>query len=354
MALNSVSLRTLLADNTAPAGDALIRHEPDGAIRCLACGHRCRVREDRHGVCQVRFVRDGELRIPWGYVAGLAVDPIEKKPFFHAYPGARAMSFGMLGCDLHCSYCQNWVTSQSLRDDDAIARPRFVTPDQIVSLAIENGCRVLTSTYNEPLITAEWAVEVFRRGRDAGLVGSFVSNGNGTPEVLDYLRPHVELFKVDLKAFNDRTYRDLGGTLQNTLDTIRQLHERRFWVEIVTLVVPGLNDSDAELSEIAGFIADVSCDIPWHVTAFRPDYKMTGPERTPARTLLRACEIGRRAGLRFVYAGNLPTQVEGHEDTRCPECGETVIERRGFMVARNTLRDGRCPRCAERIPGIWE
>lgn len=354
MPLQVVSLRNLLAENTAVAAEALTRAEPDGALRCLACGHRCRVREGRNGVCQVRFVRDGALRMPWGYVAGLAVDPIEKKPFFHAYPGARAMSFGMLGCDLHCGYCQNWVTSQSLRDDDAIARPRFITPRQIVSKAVEHGCRALTSTYNEPLITAEWAVEVFERGRAEGLVGSFVSNGNGTPEVLDYLRPHVDLFKVDLKAFRDRTYRDLGGTLQNTLDTIRHLHERAFWVEIVTLIVPGLNDEASELADLAGFVAGVSRDIPWHVTAFHPDYKMTGPQRTPAETLLRAVEIGRAAGLRFVYAGNLPRQVGDLENTCCPACGETVIERHGFTVLRNALRNGRCPRCAERIPGVWE
>ncbi|MBI5863154.1 MAG: radical SAM protein, partial [Planctomycetes bacterium] len=189
MSLNVISLRQLLEQRTAAAAESLVERGDDGTIRCFACGHRCRLLPGRHGVCHVRFSKDGELRVPWGYVAGLAVDPIEKKPFFHAYPGTEALSFGMLGCDFHCSYCQNWVTSQALRDDDAIAEPRYVEPERIVELALEHGCKVLTSTYNEPLITSEWAIEVFRLGKQAGLAGSFVSNGNGTPQVLEFIRP---------------------------------------------------------------------------------------------------------------------------------------------------------------------
>jgi pyruvate formate lyase activating enzyme len=349
-----ISLKRLLAEHTAPADPALIRREDEDVVRCLACGHRCRVLPGRDGVCRVRFNREGELRVPFGYVAGLAVDPIEKKPFFHAYPGRDALSFGMLGCDLHCSYCQNWVTSQSLRDEQAIAEPTFVDPERIVQLALEHDCPVLTSTYNEPLITAEWAVAVFRAGRPHGLVGSFVSNGNATPEMLEYLRPYVPLYKVDLKAFRDRSYRQLGGVLENVLSTIRLLKQMDFWVEIVTLVVPGLNDSDEELADIASFIARVSCDIPWHVTAFHPDYKMTGPPRTSIDRLMRAYELGRRAGLDFVYPGNLPGLVGDLENTRCPGCGTTLIERHGFSVRSNHLAGGACPRCGRSIPGIWQ
>ena len=236
-------------------------------------------------------------------------DPIEKKPFFHAYPGALAYSFGMLGCDLHCGYCQNWVTSQALRDPAAVVRPRGVTPEGLAREALRLGAKVVVSTYNEPLITSEWAVAVFKETRAAGLLTAFVSNGNGTPQVLEYLQPWVDLYKVDLKSFDDRHYRQLGGRLQPILDTIRRLHEMGFWLEVVTLVIPGFNDSDDELRRLAEFLFSVSPDIPWHVTAFHRDYKMTVPENTSADTLMRAAEIGRRAGLQYVYAGNLPGQV---------------------------------------------
>lgn len=347
-----ISLKKLLAEHTAAADPALVRTE-DGAVRCLACGHRCRVLEGRDGVCRVRFNRGGELRVPYGYVAGLAVDPIEKKPFYHAYPGRDALSFGMLGCDFHCSFCQNWITSQTLRDTRAIAEPSFVDPQRLVQLALEHECPVLTSTYNEPLITSEWAVAIFRLGKPHGLVGAYVSNGNATPEVLEYLRPHVDLYKIDLKAFNDQTYRRLGGVLEHVLETIRLVNRMGFWTEIVTLVVPGMNDSDDELKAIAGFIAGVSPDIPWHATAFHPTYKMSDPPRTPSDTLMRAHEIGRQAGLNFVYAGNLPGTVGECENTCCPRCGRTLIERQGFHVLQNHLRAGRCPDCGTVIPGVW-
>jgi pyruvate formate lyase activating enzyme len=348
-----ISLKRLLSEHTAPAAAELATPEGEGAVRCRACGHRCKVLPGRDGVCRVRFNRDGELRVPFGYVSSLAVDPIEKKPFYHAFPGRTALSFGMLGCDLHCSYCQNWITSQTLRDNEAIAEPTFVEPEQIVQLALEHDCPVLTSTYNEPLITGEWAAAVFRLGQPHGLVGSFVSNGHATPEVLEYLRPLVPLFKVDLKSFQDQTYRQLGGVLENVLDTIRRLKQMDFWVEIVTLVVPGLNDTDEELKQIAGFIASVSPDIPWHVTAFHPDYKLTDARPTPTETLLRAHDLGRQAGLKFVYPGNVHGRVGDLENTHCPSCGRTVIERRGFYVRAVHLKGGQCPDCGTRVPGVW-
>ena len=350
----TVKLTELLHQHTAPAAAELVRPEPEGALRCLACAHRCRVLPGRPGVCRVRWNEGGTLRVPYGYVAGLGVDPIEKKPFYHAYPGATAMSFGMLGCDFHCSFCQNWVTSQALRDDEAISSPVLIEPQRIVELALEHGCRVLTSTYNEPLITAEWAVEIFKLGRPHGLVGSFVSNGNATPEVLEYLRPHVELYKIDLKAFRDETYRKLGGVLENVLNTIRLARQMGFWVELVTLLVPGMNDSDEELKQMTAFIAGVSPQIPWHVTAFHPDYKMTQPPRTTSEMLERAYDIGRQAGLQFIYAGNLPGQVGDRENTKSPACGQVLIELQGFSIRQNRLRAGRCPACGTEIPGVWE
>ena len=333
---------------------ALYERLEERKVRCVACGHRCVIPDGFDGICKVRFNRGGTLYVPHGYVAGLAVDPIEKKPFFHALPGASALSFGMLGCDLHCLYCQNWLTSQTLRDSQALEPPRDVTTERVIEIAREGRSPAMVSTYNEPLITSEWAVEIFTQAAAAGILCGYVSNGNGTPEVLRYLRPHAELYKVDLKSFRDPVYRSLGGTLARVLDTIRDLVSLRFWVEVVTLVVPGLNDSPEELRDIARFLASVSPDIPWHVTAFHPDYRMTDQRATSPADLLRAAEIGREAGLRFVYAGNLPGRTGSLENTLCPGCGQALVERRGYRILAYRIdAEGRCPACARAIPGIW-
>ena len=350
-AVSASPLRQLLARQTKEG--VLYEKLPESRVRCFACGHRCLIPPGHDGICRVRFNEGGVLRVPHGYVGALQLDPVEKKPFFHALPGAKALSFGMLGCDYHCGYCQNWLTSQVLRDPRAVAPPEEMSASEIVRLALQRGARIVTSTYNEPLITSEWAVEVFREAVAKGLVCSYVSNGNGTPEVLDFLRPWVSLYKVDLKSFRDRSYRELGGTLERVLWTIRALHEQGFWLEIVTLVVPGFNDSDEELREIARFLVSVSPDVPWHVTAFHQDYKMTAPDDTAGPTLLRAAEIGAREGLRFVYAGNLPGQVHRWENTWCPGCGALLVERMGFRVIQNRLARGSCPECRRAIPGVW-
>ena len=347
-------LAEALARRVAPAAPELTEVLPDGRLRCHACGHRCPIPEGREGVCRVRFRREGTLFAPRGYVGALQCDPIEKKPFFHALPGSDALSFGMLGCDLHCAYCQNWFTSQSIRDPEAAGTARDVTAEELVRLALDHGAPTIVSTYNEPLITSEWAVEVFRAAKERGLRTAYVSNGNGTPQVLDYVRPWLDFYKVDLKSMDDRHYRELGGVLQNVLDTIAGIYERGIWLEVLTLTIPGFNDSDDELTRAARFIAAISKDIPWHVTAFHPDYKMTDRGATPAETLLRACEIGTAEGLRYVYAGNLPGRLGKWENTRCPGCGETVIERRGFRVLANRLVEGACPKCATAIPGRWD
>lgn len=332
---------------------ALFERLPKAQVRCVACGHRCLIPAGREGICHVRVNRDGTLFVPAGYVAGLALDPIEKKPFYHVLPGSGALSFGMLGCNFHCAYCQNWVSSQVLRDREAGAGIRDMEATTVVEAAIASGARLVTSTYNEPLVTAEWAAEIFRLARAEGLLGSFVSNGNATPEVLDYLEGLVQCFKVDLKCFDDKRYRQLGGTLQAVLSTIRSLHERGIWVEVVTLIVPGFSDDTVELAELARFLVSVSPDIPWHVTAFHADYRMSDRGATGAASLMRAAEIGREAGLRFVYAGNLPGAVGHFEDTLCYACGSVIIERRGFRVLRNRLADGCCPDCQATIPGVW-
>jgi pyruvate formate lyase activating enzyme len=342
-----------IVDQRVREGDLYERLDRN-RLRCFACGHCCPIPEGQPGVCKVRYNRGGKLYVPWGYVGGVQCDPIEKKPFFHAYPGALAYSFGMLGCDLHCAYCQNWVTSQALRDPNAISPPLEASPRDLVRDALQQGARVLVSTYNEPLITAEWAVAILREAKAAGLITGFVSNGNGTPQVLEYLRPWLDLYKVDLKSFDDRHYRQLGGRLQPILDTIRRLHEMGLWVEIVTLLIPGFNDSDDELRGLTEFVASVSPEIPWHVTAFHKDYKMTSPADTRPEDLFRAIEIGKQSGLRYVYAGNLPGRVDNLEDTRCAGCAATLIKRYSYEIDFYRITaEGKCPSCGLAIPGRW-
>ncbi len=350
------TLRDILtADERVREGDSALWEKLDrNRVRCYACGHCCPIPEGQPGVCKVRFNRGGTLYVPWGYVAGVQCDPIEKKPFFHAHPGALAYSFGMLGCDLHCAYCQNWVTSQALRDPKAVSPAIQADPELLVKDALAQGAKVVVITYNEPLITSEWAVAVFRQARQAGLLTAYVSNGNGTPQVLEYLHPWIDLYKVDLKSFDDRHYRQLGGRLQPILDTIRSLHKMGVWLEIVTLLIPGFNDTDDELRRMTAFLAGVSPDIPWHVTAFHQDYKMTSPADTRPKDLLRAAAIGREAGLRYIYAGNLPGQVEGLEDTHCHQCGELLVQRYGYSIEKYKLTEqGDCPACHTSIPGRW-
>ena len=353
MAPQPIALGEVLNQLTVPG--TLYERLPDRAVRCVACGHRCLIKDGREGICHVRFNRGGTLYVPHGYVAALQVDPTEKKPFFHILPGSNTLTFGMLGCDLHCGYCQNWLTSQTLRDEQAGVAPQLVTPDQMVQIGRRYGAQLFGSSYNEPLITSEWAVEVFKAATQAGFRCVYISNGNVTPEVLDYIQPYLVGYKIDLKSMRDKPYRQLGTVLNNVLDGIRQVHARGLWTEIVTLVVPGFNDSNEELWDAARFIASVSPDIPWHVTAFHPDYKMLEPDATTAETLLRAAEIGQEAGLHFVYAGNLPGQTRSYENTYCPGCGELLIARRGYRILQNKLSGrGACPACGTVIPGIWK
>jgi pyruvate formate lyase activating enzyme len=481
---------------------------PENEVRCYACAHRCLIKDGLRGICKVRYNRGGTLMVPRGYVGALQCDPIEKKPFFHAFPGSDALTFGMLGCDLHCSYCfvgdvrvatnsgmqafadlweksnpgpdaddqrrrpparltatgidgrqhgvrwifrhdyegelvhvaarilrpfdatlehpvlateapgtgdphfipagtlttkhfvcvpvagaldyvpvdevtrrqyrgpvfnletegphtylanhaivhncQNWVTSQALRDPGALIEPMDVTPRQLVDIAKSRQASVVATSYNEPLITSEWAVEVFKEARPRGFSTAYISNGNATREVLEFIRPFTDLYKIDLKSFRDKNYRSLGGKLENIVNGIQMVHGMGFWLEIVTLIIPGFNDSDEELGDIARFLAGLSPSIPWHVTAFHKDYKMQDPDNTTPETLLRAARIGEAAGLHYIYAGNLPGRVGRYEDTRCPNCKTTLIRRIGYRILEDRLTgSGRCVRCGLEIPGVW-
>lgn len=327
---------------------------PGGSVRCFACAHRCTILEGKRGACKVRHNAGGVLRVPFGYTAGVQSDPVEKKPFFHVMPGSDALTFGMLGCDLHCSYCQNWITSQALRDDEAVALPTPVTAEALVQAAQRTGARLVVSSYNEPLITTEWSRSVFALAKAAGFVTGFVSNGNATPEALEFIKPVTDCYKVDLKSMRDDNYRKLGARREHVLETIRMLYAQKYWLEVLTLVIPGFNDSEAELRDAAQFVAGVSREIPWHVTAFHKDYCMTDADETTTATLRRAAEIGAEAGLHYVYAGNLPGQVGEWENTYCPACRALLIERVGYVVLGYHLTDGgQCPKCQHPVPGIW-
>lgn len=350
------ALVEILDELTAP-GELFQTLEEPGALRCTACAHRCLLHPGKRGICQVRFNRGGQLRVPWGYVAGAHADPIEKKPFAHVLPGSIALTFGMLGCDFHCAFCQNWLSSQALRDplaDKGIGTIQRVSPEQLVAYARRAGARVMASSYNEPLITSEWAAAIFRPALQAGLRCVYVSNGHATPQALEYLCPYLSAYKIDLKSMRPQAYREMGGLLENVLETIQLAHRLGLWVEVVTLVIPGFNDSNEELWDTSRFITSVSPDIPWHVTAFHPDYHMTDRPPTPASTLQRAAEIGQEAGLHYVYAGNLPGRVGSLEDTFCPVCQSPVIRRRGYRVLENRITpNGTCPQCGAAIAGVW-
>jgi pyruvate formate lyase activating enzyme len=350
-----LSLKNVLHQHTVPAADALITRFDNGDVQCFACGHQCLVKPGRDGVCRVRFNDNGTLMVPHGYVGPLACDPIEKKPFFHVLPGSDCLTFGMLGCDYHCGYCQNWVTSQMLRDPHAVAEAKLVTPEMLVRAARQHRAPVIASSYNEPLITSEWAVDVFKVAKQAGLRCAYISNGNGTPRVLDFIRPHIDAYKVDLKTFSDRNYRQLGGVLEHVTNTIKGLKERGLWVEIVTLVVPGFSDNEDDLKRMAEFLASVDPLMPWHMTAFHPDYKMSdGYRNTQAADLLKVVEIGKQAGLQYLYPGNLPGHVGDYENTRCHHCQALLIRRYGFLVQECRVKDdGLCPDCQKPLPGIW-
>ena len=336
---------------------SLFERGQDKDVICQACAHRCLIHPGRRGICGMRFNAEGTLRVPHGYVAGAQMDPVEKKPFTHFLPGSQVLTFGMLGCNFHCSFCQNWHSSQALSDpcaESGVQDIVQVSAKKLVDLAVANHASSIASSYNEPMITTEWAAEIFKLAHEQGLKTALVSNGYATPESLTYIRPWLDALKVDLKSMQEAQYKKMGGSLQPVLDTIRLARELGLWVEVVTLVIPGFNDSTEELWETSRTLISLSPDIPWHVTAYHPDYKMLDAPPTSAETLQRAAEIGQEAGLRYVYAGNLPGRVGSLEDTHCPKCAKLLIQRRGYHIARNLVTpEGTCQYCGEKIAGIF-
>ena len=322
----------------------------EGAVACRLCAHRCVIKPGKRGVCAVRENRDGRLvTLVYGEVVAAHVDPIEKKPLYHFLPGSKALSIATPGCNFRCGFCQNWQISQApRRKGGGIAGEPF-PPEAVVRAAVEGDCRSISYTYTEPTIFFEYAADTARAAREAGLLNNFVTNGYMTAEALEVMRPTLDAANVDLKAFKDETYKKVcGARLEPVLDSIRLMKTLGIWVEITTLVVPGMNDGPDELEAIARFIASVDPDIPWHISRFHPDFEYTQAPPTPLATLRAAAAAGRREGLRYIYVGNVPGESE---DTLCRTCGVLLIRRRGFSVISNALKDSHCPSCGTVLPG---
>jgi pyruvate formate lyase activating enzyme len=302
------------------------------------------------GLCGVRTRRGADVMAPFGYVAARRVRPVETNTIFHVAPGADALTFGMYGCDLRCPYCHNFALSQALRMQTEEIRPLDVTPDTLIDEAVESGCRVVCSAYNEPMITAEWAFAVFTEARRRGLITAVVSDGHTTDEALAYLRPVTDVYRIDLKAFSDSQYAVLGGRLQPVLNAIVAARALGYWVEVVTLVVPGFNDDLSQLRAMASHLTAIDPDIPWHLNAFQPRFKWSDRPRLDSRLLVSAAGAAYARGLRYVYVGNVPSAELAH--TRCPQCHTLLVERENYRARAVHLRRDCCVGCGARIPGL--
>ncbi len=326
----------------------------NGKVACNLCAHRCVLSPGGKGVCLVRWNEDGRLcTATYGKLVSANPDPIEKKPLFHFLPGTRSMSIATVGCNLTCRYCQNWSIAHWPRLHRGNPLPgEYVPPEELVAAAARTGCASISYTYTEPTIFFEYALDTARLATDKGLKNVFVTNGYMTRQALELLKGLLHAANVDLKTMDDQVlFRLSGAHVQPVLDSIRTMKEFGIWVEVTTLVVPGLNDSDEQLRAVARFLVDLDPGIPWHVSRFHPDYKMVDRQPTPPETLARACEIGRDEGLEHVYSGNL--WGDDNESTYCPKCGTLLIRRYGFSVLENNLLEGRCPACGRAIAGVW-
>ncbi len=324
----------------------------DQKVECHLCAHRCIISPERRGVCQVRENRAGTLySLVSRQIISRAVDPVEKKPLYHFYPGTTAYSVATVGCNFRCAFCQNYEISQMPRDQGRILGQE-IPPEDIVAGARHYGCESIAYTYTEPTVAYEFTYECAKLAHEAGIKNIYVTNGYMTHEMLDQYHPYLDAANVDLKAFTEEFYRKMcGAHLQPVLDSLKLMKRYNIWVEVTTLIIPTLNDSDAELRDIAGFIAqELGPDTPWHVSRFHPTYRLLDKPVTPVETLARAREIGLKAGLRYVYEGNVPGR--GGEDTICYKCSETVIRRWGFSVLERRTVNGRCAKCGAQLDGI--
>jgi len=330
----------------------LYRKLENNKVQCFTCAHECTIAEGKRGICGVRENRDGVLySLVYGKAIALHVDPIEKKPLFHFYPGTKALSVATVGCNMHCQNCQNADISQMPKNRKRIDG-EDVSPDVLIQMALDHRCRIISYTYTEPTIFWDYAYDTAVLAHDEGIKNTFVTNGYLSEESLEEIAPYLDGANVDLKAFKNETYRtNCGAKLQPVLDTIRRMKALGIWVEVTTLLIPGLNDSEEELKDIARFIHDLDPGIPWHISRFHPTYRMTDRPATPVEAIQKACQIGSETGLRYVYAGNVPGDES--ESTFCYTCHARIIQRWGFEVMGNRLVGGKCPECGAEIDGVW-
>jgi pyruvate formate lyase activating enzyme len=325
----------------------------EGKVSCFLCSHRCQIVDSKFGICGVRQNKGGKLYTHvFGEVIAAHVDPIEKKPLHHFLPGTTSFSIATIGCNFRCPFCQNWEISQSSKRKEEGASGYKLSPEGVVAAAKENGCQSISYTYTEPTIFFEYAYETAKLADKEGLGNVFVTNGYMTAEALETIKPYLDACNVDLKSFREEFYHKLcQAHLEPVLESIRLMRKLGIWVEVTTLVVPGENDGDDELKDIARFIAETDPDIPWHVSRFHPDYKLTDKKATPVETLRRAYAIGKSEGLRYIYVGNVYGESE---DTQCPSCGKALIRRQGFLVSDFKLKDSSCPFCGAHIAGVFK
>jgi len=321
-------------------------------VRCVLCSHNCLIKNGKKGLCGVRENRSGTLfSLVYGKVIASHCDPIEKKPLFHFLPGTHSYSIATVGCNFKCLFCQNADISQMPTDNDRIMG-QDMSPDRIVDEALSTRSATISYTYTEPTIFFELAVDTARLAVSKGIKNVFVSNGYMTAQCLQDIFPDLHAANVDLKAFSDKFYKEqCGAKLGPVLNTLETMKEMGVWLEVTTLLIPGLNDSTEELNEIARFLAGLDPNIPWHISRFHPTYLLTNIRSTPPDSIKRARDLGYEAGLKYVYTGNLPGDVG--EKTFCHNCHELLIDRVGFNVTQNKIKDERCPKCGKKIPGVW-
>jgi len=321
-------------------------------VRCRLCAHGCTIEPGARGICAVRENVDGTLRsLVYGVLIARDVDPIEKKPLFHFLPGSRAYSIATVGCNFRCLHCQNHYISQYPREHRGRIVGEDVAPGDVVSDALAQGCLLIAYTYNEPTVAAEFALDTMKLAHEDGLANAWVSNGYLSADGAGAIAPYLDAINIDLKGISDRVHHETtGGNVRPVLDTIERMVDADVWVEVTTLVIPGINDGEDELRWTAEAIYGISPSIPWHISRFFPAYRMLDRPPTPVATLKRARQIGRDVGLRYIYLGNLPGDGEV---THCPECSRRIIERVGFFLRTNDLQDGACPQCGAPIDGIW-
>ncbi|MBU1658332.1 AmmeMemoRadiSam system radical SAM enzyme [bacterium] len=328
-----------------------------GKILCQACSQSCKLEEGEYGICGVRKVELGELRLlVYGLAAAVNIDPVEKKPMFHFLPQSRAFSVGTVGCNFSCKFCQNYEISQYPKEHGHQIIGQELSPKRIVEYAIENKCESIAYTYNEPIVFFEYTYDTAKLAHEKGLKNIYVTSGFETKKAIDLLAPYIDGMNIDIKSFNDKFYREIcGARLKPVLEAVKYAYEKGIWVEITTLLIQGKNDSDEEIRNIAKFIAQIDTSMPWHLSAFHPMYKMLDVPCTPESTLHRAYQIGQEEGLKYVYVGNIDD--EDYESTYCPSCKKRVIDRRGHIgqyVINKLKEKGICPYCSYRIEGIFD